>query len=122
MLARRLGSERAAAEPAAGTRLTSGCAPGCRWPWPSRPPVPPPARDSRSRHWPPNCGDEPTRLEVLDGGDPATSVQAVFSWSYQKPELARRRARSGCWACILPGITASIPLRASPPFPLTRLA
>jgi DNA-binding SARP family transcriptional activator/tetratricopeptide (TPR) repeat protein len=28
--------------------------------------------------------DDQTRLDVLDGGDPATRVRAVFSWSYQR--------------------------------------
>jgi DNA-binding SARP family transcriptional activator/Tfp pilus assembly protein PilF len=29
-------------------------------------------------------GDDQTRLDVLDGGDPTTRVRAVFSWSYQR--------------------------------------
>jgi DNA-binding SARP family transcriptional activator len=82
MLARRLGSERVAAEPAAGARLIRLCA---RLPLAlavtaaraaARPGFPLAALAAELR-------DEPTRLEVLDGGDPATSVQAVFSWSYQ---------------------------------------
>jgi tetratricopeptide (TPR) repeat protein len=35
--------------------------------------------------------DEPARLDALDAGDPASSVRAVFSWSYDQLSPAGRR-------------------------------
>ena len=82
MLARRLGSERVAAEPAAGTRLIRLCA---RLPLAlavtaaraaARPGFPLAALAAELR-------DEPTRLEVLDGGTPLPPLgtpEAASAW------------------------------------------
>jgi tetratricopeptide (TPR) repeat protein len=82
LLARRLGSDRIAAEPAAVSDLVLLCA---RLPLalniaaalaaaqPARP-LAALAGDLRA---------QPGRLDALDTGDPASSVRTVFSWSYQ---------------------------------------
>ncbi len=93
LLARRLGHDRVAAEPAAATEITESCA---RLPLalsiavgraaarPKRPLTELAAelRDARSR------------LDALEAGDAMTNVRAVFSWSYdQLPEPAARMFR-----------------------------
>jgi DNA-binding SARP family transcriptional activator/tetratricopeptide (TPR) repeat protein len=55
--------------------------------------------------------DLPGRLDALDTGDPAASVRAVFSWSYQQlsPEAARMFRLLG----LHPGPDISVPAAAS---------
>ena len=72
---------------------------GCRWRWPSSPPAPPPSRGSRWPRWPPSCATAAQRLDAFAGGDPATDVRAVFSWSYRHAEPGGGRGCSGCSAC-----------------------
>jgi tetratricopeptide (TPR) repeat protein/transcriptional regulator with XRE-family HTH domain len=82
MLTARLGTGRAAAEPAAAAEIASLCG---RLPLAlavaaaraqARPDFPLAAVAAELR-------DRGGRLDALDGGDPAASVQAVFSWSYR---------------------------------------
>jgi DNA-binding SARP family transcriptional activator/Tfp pilus assembly protein PilF len=90
MLSARIGAARAAAEPAAIADIARLCAGlplalaviAARAQ--TRPSFPLSAIASEMH-------DAATRLEVLDGGDPAASVRAVFSWSYQQlsPDAAR---------------------------------
>jgi DNA-binding SARP family transcriptional activator/Tfp pilus assembly protein PilF len=90
MLARRLGQQRAEAEPAAATELTGLCA---RLPLAlsiaaaraaARPGLPLAALAAELR-------DTLTRLDGLDTGDAATDMRTVFSWSCQ--QLTRPAAR-----------------------------
>jgi DNA-binding CsgD family transcriptional regulator len=55
--------------------------------------------------------DSPNRLDALDISDPAGSVQAVFSWSYQQlsPDAAHMFRLLG----LLPGPDISVPAAAS---------
>jgi DNA-binding SARP family transcriptional activator/Tfp pilus assembly protein PilF len=90
MLAARLGGQRTAAEPGAVTEITDLCA---RLPLAlavaaaraaARPQLPLPGLAAELR-------DAQRRLDVLDTGDPAASVRAVFSWSYQQLDPAAAR-------------------------------
>ena len=82
LLAARLGSGRVAAEPGRPASWPR-CVPGCRWRWPSPRCEPPPARASPWHSLTEQLRDLRGRLDVLDGEEPASSVRAVFSWSYQ---------------------------------------
>jgi DNA-binding SARP family transcriptional activator/Flp pilus assembly protein TadD len=82
LVARRLGAGRAAAEPDAVDEIVARCA---RLPLAlaiacaraaTRPRFPLAALAAELR-------DSTRRLDALDGGDPATDVRAVFSWSYE---------------------------------------
>ncbi|WP_432894296.1 tetratricopeptide repeat protein [Kribbella sp. CA-245084] len=88
-LARRIGPEWVAAAPDAVADLVAACG---RLPLAlavvaaraaARPALPPSSLAAELH--------ERSRLDALDGGDPATSVSAVFSWSYRQlsPETAR---------------------------------
>jgi DNA-binding SARP family transcriptional activator len=89
MLTLRLGAERAAAEPDAVDQIVGLCA---------RLPLALAVTAARAHARPrfslaalaAELGDIASRLDVLDAGDPAASVRAVFSWSYQQlsPEAA----------------------------------
>jgi hypothetical protein len=90
MLAARLGGQRTAAEPGAVTEITDLCA---RLPLAlavaaaraaARPQLPLPGLAAELR-------DAQRRLDALDTGDPAVSVRAVFSWSYQQLDPAAAR-------------------------------
>jgi DNA-binding SARP family transcriptional activator/tetratricopeptide (TPR) repeat protein len=87
MLAARLGGQRTAAEPGAVTEITDLCA---RLPLAlaiaaaratARPPLPLAGLAAELR-------DTQRSLDALDTGDPAASVRAVFSWSYQQLDPA----------------------------------
>jgi len=83
MLAARLGAGRTAAEPAAVDRIASLCA--CL-------PLALAVAAARAAARPlfplaalaDELAESAGRLDALDGGDPATSVRAVFSWSYDQ--------------------------------------
>jgi DNA-binding SARP family transcriptional activator len=55
--------------------------------------------------------DEQTRLDVLDTGDPASSVRAAFSWSYR--HLGQQASRMFRMLGIHPGPDISLPAAAS---------
>jgi tetratricopeptide (TPR) repeat protein len=55
--------------------------------------------------------DTPARLDALDAGDPAASVQAVFSWSYQ--QLGADAARMFRLLGLHPGPDITVPAAAS---------
>jgi DNA-binding SARP family transcriptional activator/tetratricopeptide (TPR) repeat protein/transcriptional regulator with XRE-family HTH domain len=88
LLARRLGPEPASHEPRAADELIGQCA---------RLPLALSIAATRAAEGFPlgalaaELRDEHTRLDALGAGDPATSVRAVFSWSYQhlRPPAAR---------------------------------
>ncbi len=90
LLVRRLGPDRVSAEPCAITDLIDHCA---------RLPLALVAVAARATTHPSfalraltqELADERTRLDALDTGEAATSVRAVFSWSYQhlSPPAAR---------------------------------
>jgi hypothetical protein len=114
LLDRRLSSERAAAEPAAVTELIRLCA---RLPLAlsivaarasARPGFPLAALATELR-------DESGRLDALDPGDPASSVRAVFSWSYQS--LTGQSARMFRLLGVHPGpdVTAEAAASAARP-------
>ena len=90
LLTARLGHDRAVAEPGAVDEIATLCA---RLPLAlavaaaraaARPRFPVTALAAELR-------DAAGRLDALDGGDPATSVTAVFSWSYQQLSPAAAR-------------------------------
>jgi DNA-binding SARP family transcriptional activator/tetratricopeptide (TPR) repeat protein len=54
---------------------------------------------------------ERTRLDVLDGGEPSTSLRAVFSWSYRR--LRPAAARVFRLLAVHPGPVLSVPGAAS---------
>ena len=88
LLARRLGPAPASNEPQAADELIGQCA---------RLPLALSIAATRAAEGFPlgalaaELRDEHTRLDALGAGDPATSVRAVFSWSYQhlRPQVAR---------------------------------
>jgi NB-ARC domain/Tetratricopeptide repeat len=90
LLVRHLGVERASAEPRAMTELIEYCAglPLALAIVAARAATHP---DFTLRVLAKELADEHTRLAALDTGEAATSVQAVFSWSYQylSPPAAR---------------------------------
>lgn len=110
MLAMRLGSKRAVAEPDAVDQIVSLCA---RLPLAlaiaaaraaARPGLPLAALVSELR-------EAPGRLDALDTADPATSVRAVFSWSAQ--QLGHEAARMFALLGLHPGRDITIPAAAS---------
>jgi tetratricopeptide (TPR) repeat protein len=89
LLSARLGNARPPPSPKRSLR-SPGCARCCPWPW--RWPRPAAARPTFPlATLAAELRDTAGRLDVLDAGDPAASVRAVFSWSYQQlnPEAAR---------------------------------
>jgi DNA-binding SARP family transcriptional activator/transcriptional regulator with XRE-family HTH domain len=90
LLARRLGPERVAAEPAAVRELTGFCA---RLPLAlAIVAVHAAARPARALSaLADDLRDERSRLDALDAGDPAISPRAVFSWSLQSLSGPARR-------------------------------
>jgi tetratricopeptide (TPR) repeat protein len=110
LLRRRLGSARAAAEPGAVTELARLCA---RLPLAlaivsaracARPGFPLAGLAAELR-------DEPGRLDALDAGDPASSVRAVISWSYQS--LTEQAAGMFRLLGLHPGPDVTAPAAAS---------
>jgi DNA-binding SARP family transcriptional activator/tetratricopeptide (TPR) repeat protein len=110
MLAARLGTARAAAEPAAVDRIASMCA---QLPLAlavaaaraaARPGFPLAALAADLR-------DASGRLDALDAGDTAASVRAVFSWSYQ--QLSTDTARMFRLLGLHPGPDITVPGAAS---------
>ncbi len=82
LLARRLGKARIASDPDAVDEIVTGCA---RLPLAlsiaaARAATTP---ASRSPPWRPSCARPGCTLDPFDGGDHATDVRAVFSWSYR---------------------------------------
>lgn len=83
LVARRLGAHRVAAEPEAVEQIIASCA---------RLPLPLSIATARAATRPgatlaalaEELREAHGRLDVLDGGDQATDVRAVFSWSYQR--------------------------------------
>jgi DNA-binding SARP family transcriptional activator/tetratricopeptide (TPR) repeat protein len=110
LLTTRLGSGRAAAEPAAVDRIASLCA--CL-------PLALAVAAARAAARPrfplsalaAELADTADRLDALDGGDPATSVRAVFSWSCQR--LSHESARMFRLLGLHPGPDISVPAAAS---------
>ena len=110
MLTLRLGAERAAAEPDAVDQIASLCA---------RLPLALAVAAARAHARPrfslaalaAELSDMASRLDALDAGDPAASVRAVFSWSYQQlsPEAARAFRLLG----LHPGPGITVPAAAS---------
>jgi tetratricopeptide (TPR) repeat protein len=110
LLAARLGTDRAAAEPEAIDEIASLCA---RLPLALavaaaraavRPGFPLAALAAELR-------DAAGRLDALDAGDPAISVRAVFSWSYR--QLSDEAARLFRLLGLPPGPDISVPATAS---------
>jgi DNA-binding SARP family transcriptional activator len=110
LLAARLGADRAAAEPAAVDRIAGLCA--CL---PLALAVAAARAAARPRFPLAALADELAesagRLDALDGGDPATSVRAVFSWSYD--QLGGEAARMFRLLGLHPGPDISAPAAAS---------
>jgi tetratricopeptide (TPR) repeat protein/transcriptional regulator with XRE-family HTH domain len=110
LLADRAGRARAAAEPAAVTDIAALCAclplaltvAAARAA--SRPGFPLSALAAELR-------DGASRLEILDGGDPSSSVRAVFSWSYR--QLSDQAARVFRLLGLHPGPDITAPAAAS---------
>ena len=110
LLTARLGQSRAAAEPAAVGRIASMCAclplalaiAAARAA--TRPAFPLAALAADLRN-------AAGLLDALDAGDPAASVRAVFSWSYQ--QLSDQAARMFRLLGIHPGPDISVPAAAS---------
>ncbi|HVB43340.1 MAG TPA: tetratricopeptide repeat protein [Streptosporangiaceae bacterium] len=110
LLSARIGQARAAAEPEAVAEITRLCA--ClplalavaAGRAAARPSLPLGTIAAELR-------DMPNRLDALDISDPACSVQAVFSWSYQQlsPDTAQMFRLLG----LLPGPDISVPAAAS---------
>ena len=110
MLARHLGRARLAAQPHAVQQIIDGCA---RLPLAlsimaaraaTRPQFPLTALASELR-------ETEGRLQALDSGEPAVSVTAVFSWSYQ--QLSDPAARMFRLLGLHPGPDTSVPAAAS---------
>ena len=110
LLTARLGAARAAAEPAALSQIAELCAflplalavTAARAA--ARPTFPLAALAAELR-------DTTGRLDALDAGDPAVSVRAAFSWSYQ--QLTRPAARMFGLLGLHPGPDISAPAAAS---------
>ncbi|WP_447004490.1 BTAD domain-containing putative transcriptional regulator [Saccharothrix isguenensis] len=110
LLEHRLGADRVAAEPAAVVRLIRHCGglPLALSIVAARAAAHPEFRlDALADE----LADERTRLAALDAGDEATSVQAVFSWSYER--LTTAAARVFGLLGSHPGPEVSIPAVAS---------
>ncbi len=110
LLTARLGSDRAAAEPTAVDQIASLCV---HLPLAlavaaahatARPRFPLAALAAE-------LADTSSRLDALEGGDPATSMRAVFSWSCQ--QLSDESARMFRLLGVHPGPGISIPAAAS---------
>jgi DNA-binding SARP family transcriptional activator/tetratricopeptide (TPR) repeat protein len=110
MLAVRLGASRAAAEPFAVDRIAGLCA--CL---PLALAIAAARAAARPRFALAALADELAesagRLDALDGGDPATSVRAVFSWSYH--QLGGEAARMFRLLGLHPGPDISVAAAAS---------
>jgi len=110
LLAARLGTARAAAEPAAVDQIASLCA--CL-------PLALAVAAARAAARPgfplaalaAELADAADRLDALDAGDPAVSVRAVFSWSTR--QLSGEAARMFRLLGIHPGPDISVPAAAS---------
>jgi len=110
LLTARLGADRAAAEPAAVGRIASLCA--CL-------PLALAIAAARAAARPAfslatlaaELADSAGRLDVLDAGDPGSSVRAVFSWSYHR--LSPAAARMFRLLGLHPGPDISVPAAAS---------
>ncbi|MCC8250826.1 ATP-binding protein [Saccharothrix luteola] len=110
LLALRLGGQRAAAEPEAVRLLVERCG---RLPLALAVTA---ARAGAVPHVPlrdlaDELGDEQDRLDVLDAGDPRTSLRAVFSWSYRT--LPAPAARLFRLLGVAPGPDTGLPAAAS---------
>jgi tetratricopeptide (TPR) repeat protein len=110
LLAARLGDDRADAEPAAVAEIAALCAylplalAVAAAQAAARPGIPLAALAGELR-------DAPGRLDVLDAGDPAASVAAVFSWSAR--QLSAQAARMFRLLGLHPGPDITIPAAAS---------
>jgi tetratricopeptide (TPR) repeat protein len=110
MLTARLGTDRAAAEPDALDRIADLCA--CL-------PLALAVAAARAAARPKfplaaladELADSDRRLDALDAGDPAASVRAVFSWSYE--QLSADAARMFRLLGLHPGPDISVPAAAS---------
>jgi tetratricopeptide (TPR) repeat protein/transcriptional regulator with XRE-family HTH domain len=110
LLAARMGAARAAAEPAAPGRIASLCA---------HLPLALAVAAARAAARPgfplaalaDELADSAGRLDALDGGDPGSSVRAVFSWSYR--QLTGEAARMFRLLGIHPGPDITVPAAAS---------
>jgi DNA-binding SARP family transcriptional activator len=110
LLASRLGAGRAAAEPTAVDRIASLCA--CL-------PLALAVAAARAVARPrfplaalaDELADSAGRLDALDGGDPVTSMRAVFSWSTR--QLSSEAARMFRLLCLHPGPDISVAAGAS---------
>ncbi|WP_211763719.1 ATP-binding protein [Kutzneria sp. CA-103260] len=110
LLTRRLGFERIAGEPAAVGELLDSCAglPLALGVVAGRATARPGFTLTRLAE---ELRDTATRLGVLDEHDPATSLSAVFSWSYAA--LTDREAETFLLMCLAPGQDLSLPAVAS---------
>ncbi|HTI25915.1 MAG TPA: tetratricopeptide repeat protein [Kutzneria sp.] len=110
LLTRRLGSDRMAGEPAAVAELLDSCAglPLALGVVAGRATAHPRFTLTRLAE---ELRDAATRLGVLDEHDPATSLSAVFSWSYAA--LTDREAETFLLMCLAPGQDLSLPAVAS---------
>ena len=110
LLAARIGADRAAAEPEAIAEIAALCAflplalAVAAAHAAARPGFPLSALAAELR-------DTASRLDALDSGDPAASVQSVFSWSYR--QLAPAAARLFRLLGLHPGPDISVPAAAS---------
>jgi DNA-binding SARP family transcriptional activator/tetratricopeptide (TPR) repeat protein len=110
LLTTRIGATRAAAEPGAVDQIAELCAclplalavAAARAA--ARPRIPLTALAAE-------LADSTARLDALDAGDPASSVRAVFSWSYQS--LSEPAARMFRLLGLHPGPDTSVPAAAS---------
>jgi DNA-binding SARP family transcriptional activator len=110
LLARRLGEDRIAAEPAAVDTIISSCAqlPLALVIAAARAAVQPgfPLRALAT-----DLQRAPSSLDAFDAGDPATDVRAVFSWSYRT--LSSDAARLFRLMGVHPGPEITVPVAAS---------
>ncbi len=101
-------------------RRSSPGARGCRWRWPSSPPMPSPTPASRSVPSPRNCA---TATAASTPSPRATTSPPMYGPS--SPGRTRRcplrpRACSGCWACTPDPTSPHPPRRPSPGSPCGR--
>ncbi|MFI1168564.1 hypothetical protein ACH4UM_34560 [Streptomyces sp. NPDC020801] len=113
MLTDRLGAQRAAAEPSAVAEIATRCAGlPLALAVSAQPDMPLATLAGELR-------DTGTRLDALDGGDPATRLRAVFSWSYDA--LSPASARLFRLLGLHPGPDVAAPAATSTAgVPLTR--